>query len=230
MPRYRIRYSKGGTARYISHLDMLRTFERAVRRAGLPVSLSQGFNPHPRFSFGLPLPVGISGLNEYVDLDLEVVIPPDQLVSSLDSAMPPGITVTGSCLVEEKEISLMAATERSDYLVRFESELFPGGAGSIKRSLEEILNLTEIPVTRLKKDGRQVSSDIRPGLLRLLVKDEEAGTILVEMDLITGSSLNVRPREVIALILDHCGLSGESCIPEVTRSRVSGAAGKDLFE
>ncbi|NLC39201.1 MAG: DUF2344 domain-containing protein, partial [Clostridia bacterium] len=64
----RLEYSRCGTARFLSHLEMLRLFERSFRRASLPLAFSRGFNPHPKISFGPPLPVGVSGRREYLDV------------------------------------------------------------------------------------------------------------------------------------------------------------------
>lgn len=228
MPRYRIRYSKEGAARYISHLDMLRTFERAVRRAGLPVSFSQGFNPHPRFSFGLPLSVGVSGLSEYVDVDLDVALPPDEVASALKGAMPPGIRVSGARPVEDGSQSLMAATDRSLYRVKMDGECFPPGAEKLNACLGEIMKSKELVVTRRKKDGREVPFDIRPGLLSLAARDEKGGVVL-ELELMTSSSLNIRTREVLAAIGSRCAGFDRDCHQEITRVRMEGPGGSPLF-
>lgn len=241
MPRYRIRYSKEGPARFISHLDMLRTFERALRRAGLPFSLTQGFNPHPRMSFGLPLPVGMSGLNEYVDVELQIDMAPAEIAGSLEKVMPPGFRVTGACPVDEKAPSLMSEAQRSVYRVRVYKEWrdtssrnvpdmggeAPGGMAYVKKCAEEIMNSGEITVVRRKKDGRQTVFDIRPGLIGISV-DEEDGSTVMEMELMTGSSLNVRPEEVIGAMREKCGVLKEAGL-EIVRTSIFGQGGKDLF-
>ena len=227
LPRYRIRYSKEGAAKFISHLDMLRTFERVVRRAGIPVSFSQGFNPHPRFSFGFPLSVGVSGLEEYVDIDLDTAVSPEEVAQALDRAMPPGMRVAGARPVEEGAPSLMASTEQSAYIIRVDSKCSTG-AGQLKGCLEELLKSPEVNVMRRKKDGRDIPFNIRPGLLHLAAR-EEGDAVVLEMELVTSSSFNVRPREVIAAIAGCYGDFGQDCHLDITRSRVAGHGGKDLF-
>jgi len=207
---------------------MIRTFERAVRRAGLPVSLTEGFNPHPRFSFGMPLPVGVAGLGEYVDIDLEAAVPEDNIVTYLDKVMPPGIRITGARLVEGGGKSLMADTERSSYLARVEEESLNGGPGKLQECIEEIMRSKELTVNRRKKEGGSVPFDIRPGILKLSARDEGGGFILLEMELMTGSSLNVRPLEVIEAIVG-CGALEKDCHIEVARTRIAGRGGKELF-
>lgn len=227
MPRYRIRYSKEGPARFISHLDMLRTFERALRRAGLPVSLTQGFNPHPRMSFGFPLPVGISGLSEYVDVALDIAMPVEEIAVLLEKAMPPGFGITGVRPVSEKAPSLMAESERSLYNIRVDRDEVPGGITAVKNCVEDMVKSNEINVVRRKKDGGKAVFDIRPGLIRISA-GEEGGSLVLEMELITGSSLNVRPEEVIVAMRERCGILKETGL-EIVRTLIAGRGGKDLF-
>lgn len=228
MPRYRIRYSKEGAARFMSHLDLVRTFERAVRRAGLPVALSQGFNPHSRMAFAFPLPVGVSGLEEYVDIDFDRDISPQEIAGSLNPAMPPGIMVSGAVRLDDRAPALMAEVERSSYTVRFDREGAPG-LEAVQKCLERIMGLDQITVTRHKKDGRQVEFDIRPGLLSLLARDEGGRTVM-EMELMAGSQVNVRPGEVIAALRERCGIPESGCHLEIVRTRTRGAGGRELFE
>jgi len=223
--RYRISYSKEGPARYMSHLDLVRAFERGLRRAGLPVSLSQGFNPHSRLSFGFPLPVGVAGLEEYVDIELEQEVSPEGVVSSLNQVLPQGIKTGGCRLLEDKSPALMAEVERAHYLVRIRGEAAPG-LEMLENCLAGIMGRAEITVTRRKKDGRAVPFDIRPGLLGLSARLEE-GRPVVEMDLISGSALNIRPAEVVSALRDQCGLP-EDLRLEITRTGIKGSGGRDL--
>ena len=91
MVEYRIEYSKAGRARWLSHLELIRTFIRALRRSGLPLVFSQGFNPHPRLSYGPSLGVGVAGLREYLDLDLAAAMPLPEGMASLGRQLPPGL-------------------------------------------------------------------------------------------------------------------------------------------
>ena len=91
--RYRIRFCKRGTARFISHKDLMGVLARAFRRAGLPVRMTEGFNPHPRFSLPSPLSLGIEGLDEILELELVEELPPDDVARKLQCEMPQGISV-----------------------------------------------------------------------------------------------------------------------------------------
>ena len=91
--RYRLRFRKTESARFLSHRDLIRLFERAGRRAGLPLALTQGFNPHPRISIPLALKVGACGLREVAEIDLTDDPGPDRVAAQMDDAMPPGVAV-----------------------------------------------------------------------------------------------------------------------------------------
>ena len=88
-----IRFCKIGDLRYISHLDIVRLFQRAVRRAGLPVSLSQGFTPHYRISFGQALKLGVESNNEAASFLLEEAMEPEDFMEILNKKLPEGIKV-----------------------------------------------------------------------------------------------------------------------------------------
>jgi radical SAM-linked protein len=94
MAEYRLEYSKTGRARWLSHLELIRTFIRALRRSGLPLVFSQGFNPHPRLSYGPSLGVGVAGLREYLDLDLAAATPLTEDLTSVGQQLPPGLEIS----------------------------------------------------------------------------------------------------------------------------------------
>ncbi|MBN1641491.1 MAG: DUF2344 domain-containing protein [Anaerolineae bacterium] len=89
--RLRIFYAVGEPIKYISHLDLLRAWERALRRAGAPLAYSQGFNPHPRIVIAMPLPVGCTGEAEVVDVYMDEPLAAGTLLTSLAPVMPPGL-------------------------------------------------------------------------------------------------------------------------------------------
>jgi radical SAM-linked protein len=101
MNRYRLLFSKTGRAVYISHLDLMRTFQRAFVRAGIELRHTEGFNPHPYMSFALPLSVGMSSVCELLDFDLKGPLPSD-LCARLNKAMPEGITALSAYASDRK--------------------------------------------------------------------------------------------------------------------------------
>ncbi|MBX3458975.1 MAG: TIGR03936 family radical SAM-associated protein [Planctomycetes bacterium] len=118
--RYRMRFEKRGALRFISHHDLMRVFELALRRSGLPVAYTQGFNPHPKVSFAIALPLGVESLDEIVDIDIahEQQAPaPQDVLDTLAAQMPPGLHLK----------TAQAATARPEVIAQdFECELPPG--------------------------------------------------------------------------------------------------------
>lgn len=103
--RYRVRFQKRDALRFISHHDLMRVFELALRRSGLKVAFTQGFNPHPRLSFALALPLGVESLDEIVDIDLEhgqEPLDPAQLVTTLSLQMPPGLVLLEAVIATKR--------------------------------------------------------------------------------------------------------------------------------
>ncbi|RJQ32939.1 MAG: DUF2344 domain-containing protein [Peptococcaceae bacterium] len=198
MPAYRIQYSKKGPARYVAHLDLIRVFERAARRAGLPLAFTSGFSPHPKISFAVPLAVGMDSEAEYVDLELSDPLLPLEVAKKLSASLPAGIAIGEVRAAPEDRPALMTMVDRAIY--RVESRL----SGSLtNRELEsavgDFLAQPEVFVERKTKSGQRKEYDIRPGIFAMsgTVKDD---IIFLEMELKAGSSGNIRVNEVMTAL------------------------------
>jgi radical SAM-linked protein len=99
----RLLFTKTGMAKYISHLDLMRTMQRALLRAGLEIKHTQGFNPHPHMVFALPLPVGCESLCELMDFELVKDVPADEIVPGLNRTLPEGIEFERICCREKAQ-------------------------------------------------------------------------------------------------------------------------------
>ncbi|MCQ3951479.1 MAG: hypothetical protein DPW14_16860 [Planctomycetes bacterium] len=142
--RFRLRFEKRGALKYISHHDLMRTFELALRRAGVAVAHTQGFNPRPRLSFAMALPLGVESLDEILDIDLrpEVVATPHSLVAALAPHLPPGISLLEAWQARgrpavsacEYRVQLELDSAQLEGLTRRLAEFMAGGAVSHTRS------------------------------------------------------------------------------------------------
>jgi radical SAM-linked protein len=110
-------YKKADPARWLSHLDLIRMLERAIRRAQSPVTYSQGFNPRPRLSFGPPLPLGATSDAELLAIRLDQPVDPSDLVASLNAQLPPGIEITEARAIPDSEPTMKEISGCS-YLLR----------------------------------------------------------------------------------------------------------------
>ena len=203
MSRYRVKFSKEGPARFSSHLDMVRFFDRSTRRAGLPVAFSEGFNPHPKFSFAAPLPVGIAGTEEYMDMDLTVSLSPEEIASRLDKNLPDGYQILDVKQIDERAKNLMAILSRAAYRAIAE---IPAGydEAMLQAALAKLMAQDNIIITREVK-GKRKEVNLRPGIFKLA--GGVTGHILeVNMELLIGSTGNVRPEEVLNELFQAGGI------------------------
>src|SRR5688572_721683 len=167
--RVRIRFSKLGKVRFTSHRDTARSWERALRRAELPVAYTEGFSPRPRVSFGLALSTGHESLGEYLDVDLDLSVSPveldvDDLPARLDPALPAGVAVQGAAVIPPGTPSLQEAVTSC----RWRLEVMGADPGVVGAAAEQLLAADQLVVTRERK-GRDVQEDLRPALLDVAV-------------------------------------------------------------
>ncbi len=204
MFRYRIIYAKAGPARYISHLDLLRVFDRSARRAGLPVAYTQGFNPHPKMTFAAPLSVGTAGEAEFADMELSMDINPAAVKSALAGAMPQGLRLIKVERAPEASASLMALVERAVYSAWAELSS-PLREEDLNRAIDAFLAMPQVTIERKGKDGVKKEYDIRPGIFAMsgCVNND---IILIKAELKTGSSGNVRFEELLEAFLKESRL------------------------
>ncbi|WP_334110009.1 TIGR03936 family radical SAM-associated protein [Thermodesulfitimonas autotrophica] len=205
MFRYRITFRKEGPARWIGHLDLVRLFEQACRRAGLPLAYSEGFNPRPRLVFAAPLPVGVAGLRELVDAYLRVPMAPELVQARLRPVLPEGLAVVRVKRVPREEANLMAVVRRAAY--RAEGRPAAGLCeAALTEAVRRVLQAGEIKSVRQGKKGPK-ERDIRPGIFALDASFEE-GKIVVTMLVQAGQEGNVRPEEVMAILWQLGSLPG----------------------
>lgn len=194
----RLEYSVGNEVRYLSHLDFLRLFTRAFRRAGLPIAYSQGFNPHPKIAFGPPLPVGVTGGSEYLDLELNEHIPIKELITRLRQALPQGVDIKQGREIKGKAPALMTVIQRARYQVTV--PLAGTEQLNWQDMLARFLSRSSIVVSRRTKEGQR-PKEIRPGIFRLEVEPQEQVAVLT-MDLQIGNQGAVRPDEVVRALIE----------------------------
>lgn len=217
MPRYRIKYEKGQKAMFSGHLDTMKNFERAFRRAGLPLSFSQGFNPHPKISFASPLAVGVTGEAEYVDVYLKESMDPEEIKELLVCWMPPGFTAVEVIEVEESLPALMAEISTAHYLI----EVYLKDDCSQNFLDEELTNLLQrstIEVERHTKKGHKIK-DIKDGIQDLKGKIQEK-KLELEVVLDSGSSNNIRPEEILKALEGYTNLPLDLEVSRVHRRGV----------
>ncbi len=192
MQRLRITYGRGDAVKYISHLDVMRFWDRAFRRAHLPLAMSQGFHPHPRISVAAPLPVGVTSEAELMDVHFDEALPVEEGLERLRAQMAPGFTVLSGENVSEDLPSLQALVRFSEYLVDVETAL---GADEVANLLSGLLARADIP-WELTRDGEVRQYDMRPQLAALWLAAATEGLVTLGMRLQTDGKASGRPEQV----------------------------------
>lgn len=157
MQRLRVTFGRGEATRYIAHLDLMRFWERAFRRAGLPVAVTQGFHPHQRFALAAPLPVGVTGQGELMDVFLEQRLDPETVRKALAAQMVPGVEVLAVHEATLEEPSLQAQMRFAEYLVTMETSLSQEAVAGV---IATLLAKGELPWEHLR-DGQPRRYNLR---------------------------------------------------------------------
>lgn len=196
MIEYRVHFSKESSLRWISHLELIKTMERAIRRAGIPLAYSEGFHPHARLSFGPALAVGICSIEEYFDMELTQESDPELLRDHLNSALPHGLQVFSVKRCKEHPKALNAVINRAAYemILEADDESLPLLASDLNNLLQRDL----LEITRINKNGQKVVN-IRPWLhnLKTDIFDRQ---LHVKITGEIGSGGNLRPEDLLQFI------------------------------
>jgi radical SAM-linked protein len=192
----RLRFTKRGKVRFVSHRDVARAFERAFRVEQLPLAFTLGFSPRPKVSFGLALSVGHESVAEYLDVELREPVDPDVLPGLVSAALPQGIAVDGAALLVPRAPALQEAVTLVEYRVTVtDAEDRVLSTEVIEAAVEQALTRPELLVTRTRK-GRESTDDIRPAIRTIEVGRDDEGSVALELTLSTHSR-GARPREVV---------------------------------
>ena len=189
LQRLRITFAKGENLRYISHLDLANTWERALRRSGMPVAYSQGFHPHPKIVFAAALAVGFTSSADLVDVTLTQAIPPRQVIHGLSPQLPDGLTVLDVTPIYVRAPALPTLLHGADYENEVESEL----------ALEDMQAQCQALLAResISRTFRRKTYDLRPLIDSLEVVAGKGRYPVARMQLAAGGRGTGRPTEVL---------------------------------
>ncbi|HUZ21915.1 MAG TPA: TIGR03936 family radical SAM-associated protein [Acidimicrobiales bacterium] len=182
--KIRIRFAKLGRVRWTSHRDVARMWERALRRARLPLSYTEGFSPRPKLSFGLALPTGCESKAEYLDVALSESVESTELTADFSSLLPDGVDVLAAQVLPTGTGSLQEEVTSC----RWEIDVPQMGPDALAEVIDRVLGAETLSVTRERK-GRPVTDDMRPSVLALSSRPSGAAAELV-------AELGTRPRGV----------------------------------
>lgn len=199
--KLRIKYTKLGSLRFIGHLDIMRFFQKAIRRAKLDVSYSKGFSPHQLISFAAPMPLGMTSEGEYFDGEFDQVTSTEDMKKRLNDTMPPEIQVLDIIALPENAKPSMAIVTASDYYIYKNEEC---ETDTIPMLLENLTAFSEKTVVEIikKTKSKEELADIRPLIYEIRTYKDG-----IYMLLASGSKDNLKPELVVEAMCASAGIS-----------------------
>ena len=189
--KYRFKFEKFGTIKFIGHLDVVIVFQRALKRADIPIAYSNGFNPHQLISFALPLSLGYTSIGEYGDFQLQTKENPEELKEKINNALPEGLIITELIKLKEGVKNTMASVCAASYDIYFDETISPE---DIKNNLSSFINQNEILVMKKTKKNFK-ETDIKPDILGAEdISADGKGVLKVLVN--AGSVKNLKPESV----------------------------------
>lgn len=218
--KVRIKFTKTGYMKFVGHLDTMRYFQKAIRRAELPVAFSGGYSPHMIMSFAAPLGVGTTSLGEYFDMELTETMPTTEIQQRLNKTMVEGVTVCSVRQVEDgKASTAMALVAAADYYVSFREGKEP--VSSWEEKFTEFLDQDEIIVTKKTKRSEK-TVDIRPFIYKAEIQEDG-----IFMQLASASSNYTKPELVMDTFMKWMGEELQEFAYLIERREVYADAGEN---
>ncbi len=196
--KLRIKFSKHGAIKFIGHLDVMRYFQKAIRRAEIDIAYTGGFSPHQIMSFAAPLGVGLESNGEYMDIEVNSVTNTQDTLDRLNNQMADGIRVLEAKLLPEQAGNAMASVAAAKYMVRFREGYEPDF--DYRTLLEALYRQDEIIVTKKTKKSES-TFDMKPFIYSCQV--EEDGAISLTVD--ASSAGNIKPGLVLQALYEKNG-------------------------
>lgn len=206
----RARFSREGAVSYIGHLDLMKTIERAIRRAELPILYSQGYNPRPMMVFALPLGVGINTTGDYFDAAMSVPVDSEEFLKKVNPELPEGLKLLSCVSIDEPKRSLMSVVTVAEYTIE---------APGISQPLLNMFRYETIEIEK-KSKGKIVTTDIRPLMIKPFADSTpDKAHIMVY----AGSSKNLRPDVLLNSVCKYEGYDPDFAADAiVTRTELYG--------
>lgn len=193
----RVAFAKEDRAKFIGHLDLTKVFERSMRRAEIPMAFSEGFNPHPKMSFGSALALGATSLREYVDIELAQELSPAEFMQRLQAQLPTGLRLLDVREIPAQLKPLMAVLNCASYKVSVPL-LLPVSQEKVEEVVQRFLAQENIAYVRYSKKGKQ-EKNLRPFIRHLSGKVYE-DRLELELELDITEQGSVKPVELVGVM------------------------------
>ncbi len=214
--KLRIKFSKQGPVKFVGHLDIMRYFQKAIRRADIDIKYSEGYNPHQIMSFASPLGVGLTSNGEYMDIEVNPTEDSKTIISRLNNAMAEGIQVMECHILDDRSKNAMSLVAAADYTVTFREEKQPENLEAFLNGLSEFMGQDHILITKKTKRGER-EVDLKAFIYELSVSGE---TIFMKVS--AGSADNLKPELVMEAYYQWLGQTCPEFAFQIQREEVYG--------
>ena len=218
--KIRIKFRKWGVMKFIGHLDMMRYFQKAVRRANIDIRYSEGYSPHQIMSFAAPLGVGITSDGEYFDIEVDSTLSSKESIAAFNEIMVDGVEVVSYVKLPDRAKTAMSIVAAADYRLTYkEGYESPYSAAQ----WQEVINREFVQaesfniIKKTKKSEREV--DLKPLVYEIRVVDPD-GMLAFFLKVSTGSVDNIKPELVLASLYERCGLTYNENAIQIHRCEV----------
>ena len=212
--KLRIKFSKYGAMKFIGHLDMMRYFQKAIRRADIDISYSIGFSPHQIMSFAAPLGVGLCSMGEYFDIEVNSAKSSKQVMDALNGVMVDGVYILDVRKLPDKAENAMASVAAAGYMIEFKEGKEP--EFDWKVLIPKFISLPHIMATKKTKKS-EVEIDLKPSIYELTCRDHG-----IYMMVDASSKGNIKPKLVMdAFYKENGALLGDYDL-QITRQDTYG--------
>ena len=208
--KIRIKFAKYGVMKFIGHLDMMRYFQKAVRRAGIDIRYSEGFSPHQIMSFAAPLGVGIESFGEYMDIEVLSMTSAEDMKQALDRVMVEGVRILSVNVMSDHVKNAMASVAAASYRIAMKNRAFP--INGLDEKLRAFYAQETIPYTKETKKGI-AELDLKQGLYE--IEADESGAVCMLVN--ASSSGNIKPTVIFEKFCEFTGVSIPQTAYQVTR-------------
>ena len=212
--KVRIKFSKHGPMKFIGHLDIMRYFQKAMRRADVAICYSGGFSPHQIMSFAAPLGVGITSNGEYLDIETEDTEDLSTMKDRLNQVMVEGVEIKSVRRLPDSAANAMSIVAAADYTVVFRQGYEPEDTAGWMKGVEEFYRQDHILITKKTKKG-QKELDLKPLVYEIRAEGER-----LFLTISTGSSENIKPELVLDAYYQHLGQERPQFAIQVQREEV----------
>ncbi len=196
--KYRIKFSKVGKIRFIGHLDLLKVFQRAIKRGKIPISYSKGFNPHQLMGFAIPLPLGMASVGEYLDVETSEEIPPEEIMSALNNVMPEGIQILDVRKFTKSDRSCAAVLEAALYEILLDDKII-----DFSEIIKNMFLQNSFEIEKISKRKTKIE-DIKPDIFSLEEISNDKFTFFRTI-ISAGSQRNLKPELLVKYIYKYMG-------------------------